>query len=228
MGLLGKIFTNKGSGAPASAPKPEFRESDIGSDTGATKEAHRRELLHVVLRDTMRQHGVPSDWIDARVLSGVQPNQNPGLHLQFIVHDGHDRLLNYVFAFQDSFKVELARMDPRFGDWLISVSWEFAEDGRPIRRKEMPRPSSWGMASGHGGLGGDSHFAPEDEQARRAHYDSEPTAPMPLPDPEAQEREEVEDDLAALYAAMRKSSAPAAVDDEPDHPDFEPTRPGDN
>jgi hypothetical protein len=226
MGLLGKIFTNRGAGASSSASQPEFKDSDIASDTGATREAHRRELLHVVLRDTMRLHGIPTDWIDARILSGVQPNHQPGLHLQFVVRDGHDRLLTYVFAFQDSFKVELARMEPRFGDWLMSISWEFVEDGRPIRKTEMPRPSTWGMAAA-GGLGGDSAYGSGGDQGRRGYEDAEPTAPMPLPEPPT-ERDDVEDDLAALYAAMRKSSAPAQLDDEPPQPDFEPTRPGDS
>src|SRR5687767_6010661 len=128
MGLLDKIFTNRGSSAasPAAAPTTEYKESDVNSDGAGSKETHRRELLQVVLRETMGQHGIPSDWIELRALAGVQPNRSAGLHATFIVRDGQDRLLTYVFAFQESFRIELARLDPRCADWLMSVAWEFA------------------------------------------------------------------------------------------------------
>src|SRR6185436_9135392 len=130
MGLLDRIFANRGTGAgaQAAAQPTEFKDSERNSDAGDTKESHRRELLQVVLRETMRQHGVPSDWIEFRILNGIQPNRNPGLHAEFIVRDGQDRLLTYVFAFQESFRIELARLDPRCADWLISLAWEFVDD----------------------------------------------------------------------------------------------------
>src|SRR3954467_5045597 len=126
MGLIGKIFgggkEREGAGG-ASAP---FRAGEPHSaDEGASRNAPRRELVQVVLRDTMRKHGIPSDWIECRILSAVTRTGRRGLHVNFVVRQAHDRLLPYVFPFQDDFERELARFEPRCRDWLLSLGWEF-------------------------------------------------------------------------------------------------------
>ena len=142
MGLIDKFFGNGKDGAPGSA-STQFRESEPDSDKAGTRNARKRELVQVVLRDTMRKHGVPSDWIDCRMLSTVSRTGRHGLHVNFVVRKAHDRLLAYVFAFQDSFERELARFEPRARDWLLSIGWEF----QGFNAKEMPDPKTW-AASG--------------------------------------------------------------------------------
>jgi len=78
MGLIGKIFGN-GREKEASA-STQFRESEPdSSDQEASRNAPRRELVQVVLRDTMRKHGIPSDWIECRILSSVNKLGRHGL-----------------------------------------------------------------------------------------------------------------------------------------------------
>lgn len=140
MSLLRKIFSDK---AAPGGNTTQFRDSEPEDE--APDGAPRRELVHVVLRDTMRRHGIPSDWIDCRVLSVVGTGKLPVMHVTFIVRGGQERLLAYVPAFQASYWAEIARFEPRVRDWLLSLSWQF--DGlAPAHAAAMPDPASWSAA----------------------------------------------------------------------------------
>lgn len=211
MGLLDRIFGN-GNGRerePAGAPlTSQFYESDPGDDDSQpSRNAPRRELVQVILRDTMRKHGIPSDWIECRILSTVNRQGRPGLHVNFVVRQAHDRLLAYVFAFQDSFERELARFEPRSGDWLLSLAWEF--QGFDVSRMEDPK--SW------------------------AHSNFSPSSPAPLVPAAAdvpRQDDDVQSDLQKLFAirdaALAQAARPASGADEDEHPEFQPTQPFDD
>src|ERR1700710_311474 len=141
MGLLDRIFGGgKDPDAPGPAASTQFRESEPDTEESRTsRNAPRRELVQVILRDTMRKHGIPSDWVECRILSSISRSGRAGLHVNFVVKKAHDRLLAYVFAFQDSFERELARFEPRAKDWLISLGWEF----QGFNGARMPAPNSW-------------------------------------------------------------------------------------
>ena len=140
MGLLKKFF----GGDPA-APGPassQFHESEATITEQGSRNAPRRELVQVVLRETMRQHGIPSDWIDCRILSVVSRRKTSGMHVHFVMRDGHDRLLTYIPAFQSSFKAAIEKFEPRASDWLLSLSWQL--DGiTEASGPGMPDPGSW-------------------------------------------------------------------------------------
>lgn len=143
MGLLKKIFGgDKAATAAATGPaSSQFHESETTTELGS-KNAPRRELVQVVLRDTMRQHGVPSDWIDCRILSVVSRSAMSGMHVHLIVRQGHDRLLTYIPAFQSSFISAIQKFEPKVQDWLLSLSWQFegiSESNYP----DMPDPGIW-------------------------------------------------------------------------------------
>jgi hypothetical protein len=209
MGLLDRFFgTAKDAEAGAgTAPSTQFRESEPDSDDSrASRNTPRRELVQVILRDTMRKHGIPSDWVDVRVLSSVSRSGRKGLHVNFVVHQAHDRLLAYVFAFQDSFERELARFDPRAADWLLSLGWEF----QGFSAAEMPVPKTWSQSapsplqvptpSNFGSLNDEAAEPPKSE-------------------------DDVQRDLAALFAIRDAAMAEAIRKPAPDHPDFQPTQP---
>jgi hypothetical protein len=176
MGLIKKIFgADKGS-----SDSTQFRESKsapLGQSVGRTvsENAPRRDLVQVVLRETMRKHGIPSDWIDCRTLSVLTRQHKQGMHMQFIVRKGDEQLLEYVHAFQASFWREIERFEPRARDWLFSLAWQF--DGKAGRSFDgMPVVAAGDAARG------------QDEDV--------PTQPPEL-DPE-----EIASDLAALQQAM--------------------------
>ena len=215
MGLIDRIFGNGKEREPAAATT-QFHESEPDSDDPqGSRNAPRRELVQVVLRDTMRKHGIPSDWIECRILSTTTRSGRTGLHVNFVVRQAHDRLITYVFAFQDSFERELARYEPRARDWLLSLGWEF----QGFDPAEMPDPHAWVQSA-------PAPLMPMGGPARRGSaagaLDSEP----PKSD------EDVQRDLQALFAIRDAALADAAsqgkarpLPEERPENEFQPTQP---
>lgn len=196
MGLLKKIFGGDKAEPAQAPPSSQFHESETTTTEQGSRNAPRRELVQVVLRDTMRRHGVPSDWIDCRILSVVSRSAMTGMHVHLIVRQGHDRLLTYIPAFQSSFISAIQKFEPKVQEWLLSLSWQFegiSESNYP----EMPDPRIWtvnGAAAIAAGPAG------------------------------AQQDDEVMQDLKALFAirdAALKDPAADHVDFEPTRPGFE-------
>ena len=75
----------------------------------------------------MRRHGIPSDWIDCRILSVVTRQRMSGMHVQFIVRKAQTRMLSFVHEFQRSFWHGLEQFEPKARDWLFSIAWQFDE-----------------------------------------------------------------------------------------------------
>lgn len=221
MGLLQRIFgngSNKDAGG-GSPPTSQFHESDVSSNEDEkSRNAPRRELVQVVLRDTMRKHGIPSDWIECRILSTISRSGRAGIHANFVVRQAHEQLLGYVFAFEDSFEKELARFDPRAGDWLLSIGWEFQDHQL---KDAMPDPKSWSAlqaGAGHAPL------TPRGSRASLGQAFAPTDDPMGLELPKSDE--DMQSDLKALFAIRDAAMADAAKKPgEPDHPEFEQTQP---
>lgn len=221
MGLIGRLFGNgkerEGGGGTAST---QFHESEPdSSDQPGSRNAPRRELVQVILRDTMRKHGIPSDWIECRMLSTVNRQGRHGLHVNFVVKQAHERLLAYVFAFQDSFERELARFEPRARDWLLSIGWEF----QGYKAAEMPQPPAWTQS-------GPMPLSPQAGQPAAGQIDADFPAtedPRALDPVQEKSDEDVQRDLEALFAirdaAMAAAKRPGDGPDGP--PDFAPTQP---
>ena len=198
MQLIKKMF-GRGPGTGLESESAQFQESE--PTTESDRSAPRRELVHVVLRDSMRRHGIPSDWIECRILPLVTRSNKSGLHVQLIVRDGIDRLLTYVPAFQASFMEEIARFDPRADDWLLSLSWQFQILSTPAA-KAMPNPQSWQASAA----------APLEANAGTA----------------TGADNDLQDDLQALYAirdAALRAGRPESVGPAGEA-DFESTQPG--
>lgn len=158
----------------------------------------------MVLRETMRQHGIPADWIEGRTLKLVDPvRATTGTYVTLIIKGGQDRLLTYVPAFQASFREALARFDPRVSDWLRGVSWEFA-DGSVAPAAAQPKANA---------------AAPASPPPPNSGFDPTPSL-IPVPQSPA-EADELERDLQALFAIRDAALRPA--DAPPD--DFQATRP---
>lgn len=221
MSLIGRIFgggKERDGGAGAST---QFHESEPESSDqpGGSRNAPRRELVQVILRDTMRKHGIPSDWIECRMLSTVNRNGRHGLHVNFVVKQAHDRLLAYVFAFQDSFERELARFEPRARDWLLSLGWEF----QGVNAAEMPDPRTWAQSApapllpAAGPAAGSKALEPDWPAT---------VDPKTLEDEPLKSEDDVQRDLQALFAIRDAAMADTARKPTGDPAvDFEPTQP---
>ena len=209
MGLLDRLLkTEPRSGAPSVPPSATaFQDSGGGPDSDpAARTAVRRELVQVTLRETMRRHAVPSDWLEVRMLPVVSRRKRSGLHVQLVVRQGQGSLLTYIPSFQSSFMAEIEKFDPRAWEWLLSISWQFAAI-TSTSAGEMPSASDWRVTA-PGAAPAAAHEAPPAAAA------SGPTV-----------EDDVEEDLQALFAIRDAAlqGTPAAEDAQPD---FEPTQPG--
>lgn len=189
---------------PQSQPRPDFYDSDDES-TNPSRGAPRREVVHVVLRETMRLHGIPSDWIEARALSLVRSDKTSGTHVTLIVRGGEDRLLPYVLAFQASFQEALARFDPRADDWLRGIAWQFDARAAPTD-KAMPDPRTWSGA------------LPRGKAPAVAAVAAVAAKPQDIA---ASDDEDLKRDLMALFAIRDAALRPQGDDIQQD---FQPTR----
>jgi hypothetical protein len=123
MGLMNRIFG--GGTAPAKGASIPFRDSQGPAAQARSRNEPRRDLVQVVLRDTLRKHGIPADWIELRILPAMTRQHKSGLHVQFLVRKADEQLLPYVHALQESFTSNIGRIDRQAGEWLFSVGWQF-------------------------------------------------------------------------------------------------------
>ena len=201
MGLLNKIFrsesrTGDTDSAPLSATR--FQVTEDEDEQAEARQAVRRELVQVTLRETMRRHAVPSDWMEVRMLPVVTSKGRNGMHVQLVVRQGQGSLLAYVPSFQSSFMAEIEKFEPRAWDWLFSISWQFAGITSTSSGDE-PAPGAWQVAT-----------APSPPSAEEV--------PGVKLDPED---DDVAQDLKALFAIRDAALRPGPHDG----PDFENTRP---
>jgi len=102
----------------------------------------RRELLRVVLRDTLYRHGIPAAWFDAEVLVSTSRTGERGIHWRLVVKNPDARLLTYAVALQHALIKRLTTFDPLASAWLTGVSWQYSlPDGAtyPV----LPHPGTW-------------------------------------------------------------------------------------
>ena len=96
-----------------------------------------RSSVAKAARETLGGLGIPADWLRVETLSGVQSDRREGLHVQFVVHAGGERLLARHDDIEQSFVRALRQADPRSTQWLMTRSWVFAPGcGLPTHRED--------------------------------------------------------------------------------------------
>lgn len=85
----------------------------------------RRQLLRLVLRETLQDNGIPFDWVQAEALQAVAPDRE-GIHVRFLLCAWQPRFLTYCLAFQREFKARVLAFDPMARTWLMGFSWQYA------------------------------------------------------------------------------------------------------
>ncbi|MDP2370307.1 hypothetical protein [Rhodoferax sp.] len=102
----------------------------------------QRELVRVVLKDTLRQHGVPGAWIGCEVQVAPKRVSDDDLVIQLVILKWNEALLRYAPALERQLLLDLDRFDPSVDHSRYLVSWRFAPDcGCPL--SEMPDPTFW-------------------------------------------------------------------------------------
>ncbi|MBK6294996.1 MAG: hypothetical protein IPF55_12525 [Rhodoferax sp.] len=117
----------------ASAPPP----------VSTRQHAHiQRELVRVVLKDTLRQHGIPVGWVGCEVSAAPKWVSDEDMFVQLVILKWNEALLRYAPALERQLLLDLDRFDPTVNHSRYVVSWRFAPDcGCPS--VDMPDPSVW-------------------------------------------------------------------------------------
>ncbi|HSI55112.1 MAG: hypothetical protein ACAH21_12725 [Ramlibacter sp.] len=133
---------------PASSPASNLATSQSLSHSlnhphaGASPVSTRREMLRVVLRDTLNRHGIPTAWITADMLVATSRAKEPGIHWRLSVKHWDPRLLNHTVALQNNLIKRVMSFDPLATNWLMGISWQLAlEDESEC--PPMPHPGIW-------------------------------------------------------------------------------------
>jgi hypothetical protein len=136
--------------ADASAPEPsqfphsQRPPSQFGpSQTAAsTPHAARKDLLRLVLRETLTRNGIPTRWIGAEILRATLRDREPGVHLRFLIREWDTRLLEHGPALEENYRKRLLALDPESPKWLMGISWQFAL-AETVQCPALPHPGWW-------------------------------------------------------------------------------------
>jgi hypothetical protein len=102
----------------------------------------QRELVRVVLKDTLRQHGVPAGWVGCDVLVAPKRVSDEDVVVHLVILKWNETLLRYAPALERQLLLDLDRFDPTVDHSRYLVSWRFAPDcGCP--NMEMPDAAFW-------------------------------------------------------------------------------------
>lgn len=108
----------------------------------ADRTAKRRELVRVVLRDTLRKHGIPTDWIGFEI-TPLGNSADGDMHLvHLVVLTWHEHLMDYAPVLQEQLWLGLSRFAPDTDRTQFTLGWKFSpECGCPV--DAMPEPAFW-------------------------------------------------------------------------------------
>jgi hypothetical protein len=128
--------------APAPIPAAITAPEPVPQHSVAQHTNIKRELIRVVLKDTLRQQGVPYDWLACEIIIIPRGPDDEELHIQLVVMKWNELLMRYAMALQQQLLHGLDRFDPSVDHSTYIISWRFApECGCPFT--VMPPPMFW-------------------------------------------------------------------------------------
>lgn len=193
MGMLDLLRGKKPAAAPGqprpaknpAPPSTEFGPSQLSQHSPASVHSVRKDLLRLVLRETLNRNGIPQDWVSADMLRTTNSRREQGIHVRFLVRHWDPRLLVHGVALEQDFTDRLLLLDPQARSWLMGFSWQFAmadSAGCP----PLPHPGAWTASSG-------ANAAPASPETRPGDIIA---GPVVIPQP----AEDVRGDLERLLA----------------------------
>jgi len=143
--LLGRGKSASKSATKASHSKLAFPPSQTSVNGMESPQAVRKELLRLVLRETLKYNGVPGTWITADALVATSSRRESGIHVRLVVKHWDERFAQYAVAFQNNFETRLLTLDPLASSWLMGISWQY---DLPVDAQwpSLPAPATWTAA----------------------------------------------------------------------------------
>jgi hypothetical protein len=144
MSFFKRIFAMGRVPAASSLPHSQLvsGHSQGASVTTPDSKAARRELLGVVLRDTLHRHGIPTTWIGAEIVASMSRSGVQGFHWRLVLKHWDPRLMIHGVALEQSLVKRLMIFDPMASSWLMGISWRFQVPDVSLC-PPMPHPGTW-------------------------------------------------------------------------------------
>jgi hypothetical protein len=107
-----------------SAPETRKR-ANASSSIGGT--ASRKQLLAVVLKETLLRNNVPATWIGIEFFRTMDRSgaRTDGIHVRLLVREDQPELPARLLALERDFRKRLTVIDHQAIEWLQGVSWQF-------------------------------------------------------------------------------------------------------
>ena len=126
--LFNRLFGSRNSSASDPSTRVPAHASRF-SDGPTTVEDNseigmRSQLIHVLLRDALRRHGLPSHWIECQILQVANRSLGNGMFVRLIVKHWDERLMRHLLAFEKAYLTDLERFEPNASQWLHGISWQ--------------------------------------------------------------------------------------------------------
>ena len=180
--LIRKLFGFRSPPPTERSSRPDFAVSRMAEESPVTIEdgsdnALRRQLVHVLLRDVLRRHGIPASLVECQMLVVSSRSRGPGMYVRLVLKQWDERLVRYAFAFQKALKADILRFEPQANEWLHGVSWQF-EFGESCPFAALPDKSFWQTPAPQAASSGAASAA-----AATSHSagNSDPTSPTHTP-----------------------------------------------
>ncbi|HEY8047822.1 MAG TPA: hypothetical protein VIE63_01520 [Ramlibacter sp.] len=144
MGFLQSIF-GIGRARPSTTPASSQMHSQISSgmsqQLAQSQNTTRRELLRVVLRDTLNRHGIPTPWVEPELLATTSRTGERGLHWRLHIRHWDPRLLEHSVALQNALIKRVLTFDPLAVNWLNGISWQLSLVDESMCPQMPPAPT---------------------------------------------------------------------------------------
>jgi hypothetical protein len=126
---------------PPSTP-PSAPLSQPPARTAAEAELDlKKELLRVVLANTLKRNGVPPQWISGEINAMNLPSGEEWIEVRLALQVDEPRFLTYLTSFQADFERRLIAIAPEAKQWLSRIAWTLTPD--PVYEVAMPSPEYW-------------------------------------------------------------------------------------
>jgi len=125
-----------------SDPQPSVAPSSVKPLNTQQHSNVQRELIRVVLKDTLRLHGIPFGWLACEVIIIARSPGERETNIQLVIMKWNEQLLRYAPALQQQLLHGLDRFEPTVDHSKYIISWRFSPTcGNPF--VNMPESKVW-------------------------------------------------------------------------------------
>jgi hypothetical protein len=122
--FVSRLFNRAPASSGTRAKRPAGRDNPATIEDGSDN-ATRRHLVQVLLRDLLRNSGIPAAWIDSRMLLVSSKSRGDGMYVRLIVKHWDSRFMEHAYAFEQTLLADIERFEANSGKWLHGISWQF-------------------------------------------------------------------------------------------------------